>query len=86
MTTETTLTKNCTAEQAAALQRNEWKVVAVGGVRLRIHPPTSDAMAPHSGSAHYTASVEIAGESAANEAPGDAESQAVVAELFGSEI
>jgi hypothetical protein len=86
MTIETTLTKACTTEQASALQRNEWKVVTVGGVRLRIHPPTSDAMAAHSGSAHYTASVEDAGESAAKDMPGDAESQAVVAELFGSEI
>jgi hypothetical protein len=86
MTIETTLAKACTAEKARALQRNEWKVVTVGGVRLRIHPPTSDAMAAHSGSAHYTASVEVAGESAANELPGDAESQAVVAELFGSEL
>ena len=34
----------------------------------------------------FTASVEVAGESAANEVPGDAESQAVVAELFGGEI
>src|SRR5260221_1415178 len=81
MTIETTLTKACTAEQARALQRNEWKVLTVGGVWLRIHPPTSDAMAAHSGSAQYTASVEVAGESAAEESQGDADSQSLVAEL-----
>ncbi len=53
-----TVTRECSAPQAALFQRNEWKLVTVGPDWVRIHPPESETPISPSGPTVYQATVE----------------------------
>jgi hypothetical protein len=76
-------TQVCAAEQCGVLMRNAWRYAHIGGMHIRIHPPTADVSILPTGPVRYVASVE---ELERNDAPwGNADQEAVevITNVFG---